>query len=157
MFWPGGYICSTCHGAATREVGICPSYDTEGLTPGIRTTDGYLCRECSDPIDLSRALCHFCWGELRGFMTKSCTRCTLISMTAATIRKRIISAGVPNVFARTAALRQLVVEAPAPVIAGMLGFHPVHTAFVTKQARADWSRYAPGDHSRNLDRRRPQP
>jgi hypothetical protein len=68
-------------------------------------------------------------------------------MTAATIRRRIIRAGVPNVFARTAALRQLVLEAPAPVVAGMLGFHPVHTAFVTRQAGADWSRYAAGDHS----------
>lgn len=78
-------------------------------------------------------------------------------MAAATIRKRIIKAGVPNVFARTSALRQLVLEAPAPIVAGMIGIHPVHAAFVTKQAGADWSRYAPGDHSRNLDRRRSKP
>jgi hypothetical protein len=78
-------------------------------------------------------------------------------MTPNYIRKRISSAGVPNVFARTAALRELVLQAPAPVVAGMIGIHPVHAAFVTKQAGTDWSRYAPGDHSRNLDSRRPKP
>jgi len=80
-------------------------------------------------------------------------------MTGATIRKRIISAGVPNVFARTAALRPLVLEAPAPVVAGMLGFHPVHTAFVTKQAAPIGAGTHPAtahetltDAARNLDK-----
>jgi hypothetical protein len=63
-------------------------------------------------------------------------------MEANTIRKRISAAGIPNVRARTATLRQLVLQAPAPVVAGMLGFHPVHAAFVTRQAGTDWSSYA---------------
>lgn len=67
------------------------------------------------------------------------------------IKKRL-SAGKPNVFARTAALRQLVPEAPAPVVAGMIGIYQVHGAFLAEQAGTDWGRYAPGVRSRNLDR-----
>lgn len=78
-------------------------------------------------------------------------------MTANYIRKRVSRAGVPNVFARTAVLRELVLQAPAPVVAGMIGIHPVHAAYVTKHAGTDWSKYAPGDHSRNLDIRRSNP
>ena len=267
MFWPGGYICRPRHGAATHKAGICPGCGAEGLTPGIRSADGYLCGECSDPVEqwldafltaqpgpgrrqvlerfaawqvlrrlrgcaarrplnqgraetarsLPRRAGQFLgWLAENGLSLEHCRQlhldhwsaehrdrpylirlgdppspvlepfadlllqllCSRPSMsmptnlaspwllpgrrpgnpmTSGTIRKRIISAGVPNVFARTAALRQLVLEAPAPVVAGMLGFHPVHTAFVTKQAGADWSRYAPGDHSPNLDRRYPRP
>lgn len=73
-------------------------------------------------------------------------------MEANTIRKRLALAGIPNLNARTAALRQLVLQAPAPVVAGMLGIHPVHAAFVTKHAGADWSRYVAGEHTRATDR-----
>jgi hypothetical protein len=34
------------------------------------------------------------------------------------------------------------------MVAGMLGIHPVHAAYVTKRASADWSHYTPGDHTR---------
>jgi hypothetical protein len=78
-------------------------------------------------------------------------------MTPGTLRKLILGAGVPNVYARTSALRHLVLQVPAPVVAGMLGFHPVHAAYVTKAAGADWSRYAPGEHSRYPVKRRPNP
>lgn len=67
-------------------------------------------------------------------------------MTPARIRKRLRAAGFPTHQARTAAFRQLVLEAPAAVIAEMLGYHPVHAAFVTRQAGTDWSHYALGDH-----------
>lgn len=78
-------------------------------------------------------------------------------MEANTVRKRLALAGIPNLHARTAALRQLVLQAPASVVAGMLGFHPVHTAFVTRQAGADWSRYATGDHTRPTSQRSLRP
>jgi integrase len=77
-------------------------------------------------------------------------------MEANTIRKRLALAGIPNLHARTAALRQLVLQAPAPVVAGMLGIHPVHAAFVTRQAGADWSRYAAGEHTRASGRQSPR-
>ncbi|MEY9892644.1 hypothetical protein ABIA35_005164 [Catenulispora sp. MAP12-49] len=77
-------------------------------------------------------------------------------MEANTIRKRLALAGLPNLHARTAALRQLVLQVPAPVVAGMLGLHPVHAAFVTRTAGADWSRYAAGDHTRPTSQRSPQ-
>lgn len=44
--------------------------------------------------------------------------------------------------------KRMVLQAPACVVAEMLGFHPIHAAFVTRQAAAGWSRYAPGDHTR---------
>jgi hypothetical protein len=54
--------------------------------------------------------------------------------------------GVPATAARTTALRDLVHQAPAPVIAQALGYgHPAvhrHAA----QAGLTWARYAPGDH-----------
>lgn len=71
-------------------------------------------------------------------------------MTPARIRKRLRAADFPTHQARTAALRQLVLEAPAAVIARMLGYHPVHAALVTCQAGTGWSRYAPGGHSHIL-------
>ncbi|MGH3756100.1 MAG: hypothetical protein ACRDRP_26155, partial [Pseudonocardiaceae bacterium] len=46
---------------------------------------------------------------------------------------------------RTAALRQLVLQTPAPVIASMLGYHNTHTAWLVAEAGGTWSRYAPGD------------
>jgi hypothetical protein len=55
---------------------------------------------------------------------------------------------LPNLIARTAAIRQLVLEAPAPVVASMLGYHPATTETLAIQAGATWMRYAPGDHTR---------
>ncbi len=48
--------------------------------------------------------------------------------------------------ARPAALRQLVLQAPAPVIARSLGFHHQTTTRVAAEAGGTWNRYAPGDH-----------
>lgn len=47
---------------------------------------------------------------------------------------------------RTSAIRQLVLQAPAPVVARMLGFHDKHTTRVLIEAGGNWNRYAPGDH-----------
>jgi hypothetical protein len=46
---------------------------------------------------------------------------------------------------RTAALRQLVLQTPAPVIASMLSYHDTHTAWLVAEAGGTWSRYTPGD------------
>jgi hypothetical protein len=53
--------------------------------------------------------------------------------------------GVTVQAGRTAALRQLVLQAPAPVIASMLGYHNTHTAWLVAEVGGTWNRYAPGD------------
>jgi hypothetical protein len=52
-------------------------------------------------------------------------------------------AGVPTVTGRTAAIRQLILEMPAPVVADALGYHHVTTTRLTTEAGGTWSRYAP--------------
>ena len=65
---------------------------------------------------------------------------------ADTLRTALRQFGIPATAARTTALRQLVLQAPVPVIAQALGYsHPAahrHAA----QAGQTWARYAPGDH-----------
>ena len=50
--------------------------------------------------------------------------------------------------ARISALRQLVPQAPAPVIAEALGFHYTTTERQHANAGATWSRYPAGDHAK---------
>src|SRR6266542_4139569 len=69
-------------------------------------------------------------------------------MTPDAIERRLRHAGIPALRGRTAALRQLVLQAPAPVIATMLGYSHDGTAQVAAEAGSPWSRYAPGDHAR---------
>ena len=54
--------------------------------------------------------------------------------------------GIPTVAGRASAIRQHVLEMPAPVVADALGYHPVTTAKLAAQAGGTWSRYASGDH-----------
>ena len=56
--------------------------------------------------------------------------------------------GVPALAGRTAALRQLVLQVPAPVAAQALGYHHNTTTRVASEAGTPWSRYAAGDHGR---------
>jgi len=56
--------------------------------------------------------------------------------------------GVPALAGRTAALRQLVLQVPAPVVAQALGYHHKTTTRVATEAGTPWVRYAVGDHSR---------
>ncbi|MGW7198495.1 hypothetical protein [Streptomyces chryseus] len=56
--------------------------------------------------------------------------------------------GVPPQRGRTSAIRQLVLQAPAPVIAKALGYHDKTTTRLVTEAGGTWSRYAPGDHTR---------
>ncbi|TDD73384.1 hypothetical protein E1293_31480 [Actinomadura darangshiensis] len=55
--------------------------------------------------------------------------------------------GFSSQAARTAALRQLVLQAPAPVIARSLSFHDTTTARIAAEAGKSWIHYAPGDHT----------
>jgi hypothetical protein len=49
--------------------------------------------------------------------------------------------------ARLSALRQLVLQAPAPVIAQSLGYHDNTTTRIATEAGKTWAQYAPGDHA----------
>jgi hypothetical protein len=50
---------------------------------------------------------------------------------------------------RASAIRQHVLEMPAPAAADALGYHPVTTAKLAAQAAGTWSRYSPGGHLRS--------
>jgi len=63
-----------------------------------------------------------------------------------TLAAHINGIGIPTVAGRAAAIRQHVLEMPAPVVADALGYHPVTTAKLAVQAGGTWSRYATGDH-----------
>ncbi len=66
-------------------------------------------------------------------------------MTTDTIEKRLRAHHIPVLNGRTAALRHLVLQAPAPVIARMLGYTDQQTSRTVTAAGSPWSRYAPGD------------
>lgn len=55
--------------------------------------------------------------------------------------------GIPTTAGRASAIRQHVLEMPAPVVA--LGYHQVTTAKLAAQTGGTWSRYAAGDHLRS--------
>jgi hypothetical protein len=75
-------------------------------------------------------------------------------MVASTIEIRLRKHGVPALSGRTAAQRQLVLQAPAPVIVTMLGYTQQQQAARTAtDAGSTWSRYAPGDHTRLAEQR----
>jgi hypothetical protein len=56
--------------------------------------------------------------------------------------------GVPAQRGRTATLRQLVLQMPAPVVAQAFGCHQASTTRIATEAGSPWSGYAPGDHTR---------
>ena len=56
--------------------------------------------------------------------------------------------GIPTVAGRASAIRQHVLEMPAPVVADALGYHQVTTAKLAAQTGGTWSRYAAGEHLR---------
>ena len=68
-------------------------------------------------------------------------------MDPATIRKRLHDADIPLLNGRTAAIRQLLLQAPTPVVAEMLGYHSAHAELLAAQAGGTWKTYAPGDHT----------
>jgi hypothetical protein len=66
----------------------------------------------------------------------------------ATIFTQLRGLGFPMRTARISALRQLVLQAPAPVIAEALGFHYTTTERQHANAGATWNRYPTGDHTK---------
>lgn len=68
-------------------------------------------------------------------------------LTYGTLSRRMRQLGFPLVDARVSALRQLVLQAPAPVVADALGFHQTSTARQVANAGGARSRYAAGDHT----------
>jgi hypothetical protein len=74
-------------------------------------------------------------------------------MVTSTLEIRLRKHGILILSGRAAALRQLVLQAPAPAIATMLGYTHDHTARTANDAGNTWSRYASGDHTRLQDQR----
>ncbi|WP_185930423.1 hypothetical protein [Streptomyces sp. WAC05858] len=68
--------------------------------------------------------------------------------TSNTLELRLRHLDFPTQRGRTAAIRHLVLQAPAPVVARMLGYHDETTARLAAEAGGTWRHYAPGDHSR---------
>ncbi|MFE9883356.1 hypothetical protein [Streptomyces sp. NPDC005784] len=68
-------------------------------------------------------------------------------MTPKTLELRLRHLGFPTQRGRTAAIRHLVLQAPAPVVARMLGYDDDTTARLAEEAGGTWRHYAPGDHS----------
>lgn len=64
------------------------------------------------------------------------------------LRLRLRNLGLPSRDGRTTTIRQLVLQAPAPVVAGMLGYHPNTTEQLAAEAGSTWKTYAAGDHAR---------
>ncbi|MFF0467556.1 hypothetical protein ACFYPX_09055 [Micromonospora zamorensis] len=58
-----------------------------------------------------------------------------------TLHNRLRALEIPIKEACVAALRQLVPQAPAPVVADALGFHPTTAARQVTNAGGTWSRY----------------
>jgi hypothetical protein len=62
-----------------------------------------------------------------------------------TLRDALRKLGLPAEKGRTSAIRRLVLQAPAPVIAQALGYHDKSTTRIATEAGAPWKNYAPGD------------
>jgi hypothetical protein len=69
-------------------------------------------------------------------------------MHTTSLRLRLRNLGLPSLDARTATIRQLLLEAPAAVVAGMLGYHAGTAETLAIEGGSTWTRYAAGSHSR---------
>ncbi|MEO3780211.1 hypothetical protein ABGB16_26010 [Micromonospora sp. B11E3] len=69
-------------------------------------------------------------------------------MHTTSLRHRLRALDIPNMDGRTAAIRQLLLQAPAPVVARMLGYQTARAEVPAAAAGATWKRYAGGDHSK---------
>ncbi|GAA2689705.1 hypothetical protein GCM10009864_74610 [Streptomyces lunalinharesii] len=69
-------------------------------------------------------------------------------MNPTTLLRPLRDLGVPAQRARTSAIRHLVLQAPAPVLAKALGYHDKTATRLVTEAGGTWIRYAPGDHAR---------
>ncbi|MER6741785.1 hypothetical protein [Streptomyces halstedii] len=69
-------------------------------------------------------------------------------MNPGSLQAHLREIGAPPQRGRASAIRQLVLQAPAPVIAKALGYHDKTATRMVTEASGIWSRYAPGDHGR---------
>lgn len=67
-------------------------------------------------------------------------------MHTTSLRLRLRRLAIPNIDGRTAAIRQMLRQAPAPVVAGMLGYAVASTEKIAAEAAVSWQHYAPGEH-----------
>jgi hypothetical protein len=119
----GGAICRTCYAKALQTRGCCAGCGVDRLLPGRRDDTTPICRDCA--------------GITRDFF---CDRCGF--------EGHLHTGRLPAQATRVAALRQLVLQAPAPVVADALGYHNKHVTKVWAETGGNWKTYAPGDHSR---------
>lgn len=77
-------------------------------------------------------------------------------ITYQTLHRNLRKLGFPLNQARVSALRQLVAQVPAPVIAGALGIHPTTATRQAVNTGTTWSHYASGNHA-SIPPRRPHP
>lgn len=131
--WSDGPICRTCYERAMRERGRCPGCKTERLLPGRDAAETAICRDCAAISQNSPWL----------FPGRRASQ----PMNPATLRDALRELGIPAEKGRTSAIRQLVLQAPAPVIAQALGYHDKSTTRIAAEAGAPWESYAPGDHT----------
>ncbi|MGY0068303.1 hypothetical protein ACWZEH_16050 [Streptomyces sp. QTS137] len=64
------------------------------------------------------------------------------------LRVHLREIGAPPQRGRTSAIRQLLLQAPAPVIAEALGRHDEAATRPVTETGGTWNRYASGDHQR---------
>jgi hypothetical protein len=69
-------------------------------------------------------------------------------MHTTSLRLRLRTLGIPNLDGRTATIRHLLLQAPAPVVAAMLGYNSATIDAIAAAAGATWKTYAPGEHTR---------
>ncbi len=69
-------------------------------------------------------------------------------MNPVSLQVQLRQSGPPPQRGRTSAIRQLVLQAPAPVIAKALGYHDKTATRLVTEGGGTWSRYAPGVHNR---------
>ena len=67
------------------------------------------------------------------------------------VRLRLHRLGIPNLNGRSRAIRELLLQAPPAVVAGMLGYAPSSAELIAAQAGSTWKRYAAGDHTRTRE------
>ncbi|MER8161022.1 hypothetical protein [Streptomyces sp. NPDC094472] len=153
--WPEDYLCAACYDHGLETYGICVICGAERLTPGLAPDGGKLCADCADCADCAGGLgdftCEQCGREARRYWRGICGQCVLAERL-----HELLDSGTGSIRApgrarwrgRTGAIRHLVLQAPAPVVARMLGYHDDTTAELAAEAGGTRRHYAPGDHSR---------
>jgi len=64
------------------------------------------------------------------------------------MRLRLQTLGIPNLPSRSRALREMLLQAPPSVVAGMLGYAPGKAEAIAAEAGATYKHYAAGNHTR---------